>query len=310
MNYLLIGPEEYLKSEFLEKLKKSALGASSANLNFETFAAGESSITKIFAFLKTLPFASKSRLALVKDIEKFTQKEKDSILQYLRSPAASATLVLETSSKNFNKFLQEASGLARLIKCDRPREKSLDDWIRKEFAARGKKISPRLAALIRESAAGDLTSLKNEIEKISSFAGARGEIREEHIEAVLGRASYKTAFDLVNLVLGKKTGEAFVLAEGLLAVEKPNQLLNLLAWQFRNFLKMKNLPEGSSPAEISRAVNVNPKFLGKTLEAAKHFSRDDLEKNLKIILEADLFIKRGKLKPRLALESALVKLCR
>lgn len=273
MNYLLIGPEEYLKSRFLEKLKKSLLGESAQNeLNFETFRAGTSPITEILDSFNTLPFASKHRITAIKDAEKFTPGEKDSVLKYLKSPAPSTTLVIFGSSGGFNKFLEEIARFAKVINCRSLAPGELKSWIREEFAGLKKKISPYLAGIISERIGNDLSYLKNEIEKISSFAGDLGEITEHHVEMVLGMAAHEMVFELAGLIAEKKPDRIFSSLEGLLAKEKPHRILGLLAWQFRR----------SSPP--------------------------DLKQKLEIILEGDLFIKRGTMLPEEALERVLVRL--
>lgn len=309
MNYLLIGPEEYLKSQFLEKLKKSILDKNSGAFDFEVFHAGSSKISTISDSLNTLPFGSKNRLTVIKDIDKFSAQEKNSILKYIKSPRRSTTLVLESLSGRFSdKSMQEISRYAKLIRCTGLKEGEIGSWIKGEFSARKKRISISLADLIKELVGKDMFLLKNEIEKIVSFAGDADEITEPHVEAVLGKAPYRTAFELVDLILEKRIGRILAFMESFLSKEKPHRILNVLAWQFRSFIKIKDLPKGLSADGISRALNIKRAFAGKVIEQGKRFTRSELEKNLRVILEADFFIKRGVLDPQHALERVLVRL--
>jgi DNA polymerase-3 subunit delta len=309
MNYLVAGPEEYLKYRFLEGLKKSAMvGGKQSEFNFEAFRAGVSEIAKILGSCNTLPFLSEHRIVVVSDAEKFSPGERDSILKYLRSPLDTTILVFLTPLNRFNKFLLEISGFTKVIRCDRLKSGELNLWIRREFAERKKKISPRLASLTSERIGDDLFRLKNEIEKISSFAGEAAEIGERHIEMASCRPAYETAFELVDLVLAKKPDRIFPALESLLTKEKPHRVLSLLAWQFRNLMKVKNLPEGLSADELSRELAINRYIAGKTKERARHLTRSDLKRKLETILEGDLFIKRGTMLARDALERVLVGL--
>ena len=309
MNYLLTGPEDYLKHQFLEKLKKSILKISKdSQSDFEVFYGGVSEISGILNSFNTLPFFSKNKLAVIKDIDKFSPKEKDSVLKYLKSPRSSTTLVLETSSSKFDKFLEEASKSTKLIRCNRLSERDLAVWIKNEFTAHKKKISLPLANLIKELTGKDLFLLKNEIEKIISFTGDADEITEDHIEAVSGKTAYKTAFEIVDLVLEKRLDRVLASMGGLLLKEKPNGILNLLAWQFRNFMRVKDLSDKASAGHVARALSMNSAFAKKILKQSQCFTRSDLKKNLETILEADFSIKRGKINARHALECALAGL--
>lgn len=311
MNYLLAGPEEYLKERFLEKLKKSVLDKNQDQKpDFEVFRASESKISDIFDASNTLPFASKHKIIAIKDIDKFSPKEKDSILKCLKTVPAWATIVLSSSSGGSGKFAEALSKHAKLIMCERLKANDLNLWIKREFASRKKNISIPLANVIREQVGGDLFLLENEIEKIASFAGADNVITESHVEKLLGGDPYKTAFELVDLVLKKNMKDIFISIDNLLKKEKPHRILSLLAWQFRNFIKVKNIPRGSSLGQASRALGANEYFARKIIEKSRPFTRETLEKNLEIILEGDLFIKRGLMAAEEALERVLANLCR
>jgi len=311
MNYLLVGPEKYLKRQFLEKLKKSVLNAvtDDSSADFGIFAAGTAPVSEILAFLNTMPFTSKKRLALLNDIEEISPAGKDSIVKYLKSPRESSVLVMETSSPESWKSSEKVFLPAKIVRCGKLKEREINSWIRKEFSERGKKVSVSAAGLIAELTGSDLLLLENEIAKITSFASGSAEITEKHVEELCGRSAYKTAFELVDLVVGKKLGEALLPMRDLSAGEKPHRILNLLAWQFRNFIKIKNLPKGLSEEQISRSLGINRRFLEKTLRESRRFTEAQLAGNLELILEADFFIKRGKLTPQHALERALVGLC-
>lgn len=311
MNYLVIGPEEYLKRQFLEETKKAAFGdASSAGLDLDSFYAGASEITTILDSLSTLPFGSKARLVVIRDVEKFSPGEKDSILKYLKAPVSSTTLVMVSSSGGSNKFLSEISGLTKVIRCYRPTRQELNLWVRKEFAACKKKISSGLAELVLENSGEDLYAIKNEIEKISTFAGLSSEVSECDIRSVLGRAGVESAFELVDLVIEKKRDKIFLAIDDLLIREKPHRILSLLAWQFRNLMKIKNFPRGLPVDEISRRLKLNRFFTRKAMERSKCFNREDLAEKMEIILEGDLYIKRGTMLPEHALDRVLAGLCR
>src|SRR4030042_2019221 len=117
MNYLLIGQEEYLRRQFLEKLRSSIINSGTAQPDFEIF--HTDCLTDILNSCNTLPFISKEKLVVIKDIDRFSSKEKDSILKYLRSPRETTTLVLESPSGSFNKFLEDVSKITTVVRCDR-----------------------------------------------------------------------------------------------------------------------------------------------------------------------------------------------
>jgi len=310
MNYLLIGPEEYLKEKFLEKLKSSILPSKDSSLDFDVFQAGISEMGEVLNSFNTLPFFSKHRLAVIKNIDKFSSKEKDLILKYLKKPVSSTTLVLESPSSELNKFLKEVSKSTKLTSYKKLRGRELTAWIKKEFAFYKKRISQDAVKLIENLKESDLTLLKSEIEKTVTFSGKKQDVTLRDVETILGKDSYKTIFEIVDMVVEKKVDRIFKFLEALLVKEKPNQVLNLLAWQFRNFIKIKDSKGDTSVESIAKLLNTRWGFAKRILTQSKNFSREELKNNLEIILEADSSLKTGKFDPQHALERALVGLCR
>jgi len=308
MNYIITGPEAYLRDRFIQKLKNSVLRGKESQFNFESFRAGVHDIQAILNSFSTLPLYSQEKIVIVKDIEKFSSGEKASVLRYLKNPVKS-TVVLLLSPLPYNKFVADVSKHAKLIICNKLKHSELNHWISREFAELNKKISPGLANRLAERIGSDLCYLKNEIEKIAAFSGETGEITESAIELVSGKVPHESAFELVELVIRKKPRGVFAILEGLLAKESPHQMLSILAWQFRNFIRVKELPPNLPVDTISRKLGLGYNIAKKTKDRAQGISMRDLRKNLEILLEGDLFIKRGTLTPRDALERVLVRLC-
>jgi len=123
--------------------------------------------------------------------------------------------------------------------------------------------------------------LESEIEKIACFAGENSEIERRHVEKSSGKCAHETVFELIDLILNKKLDKLFLKAADLLQREKPHRILGLLAWQFRA---------------------AGEKF--------RHLTQADLKEKLEIILEGDLFMKRGIMPAAFALERVLVRLCK
>jgi DNA polymerase-3 subunit delta len=308
MNYLIAGPETYLRNRFIEKIKESVLRGKKTEFNFESFRAGAADIKQILDSASTLPLYTKEKIVVVKDCEKFSSGEKASILKYLKNPVKSTVLLLLSSVSGYNKFLSDISKHAKLIPCDKLRHSELIHWIRKEAAECKKRISPQAANLLTERIGSYLSYLKNEIEKLAAFSGKKPEITEGLIEEVSGRVPHESAFLLVDLIIKKKPKAVFGALEGLLSKEKPHQILSILAWQFRNYMRVKELPSNLPVETVSRRLGMSYGIAKKTRDHARNISLADLKRNLEILLEGDLFIKRGTLTPQDALERVLVKL--
>jgi len=309
MNYLLLGQEEYLKHRFLKKIKDEAFKKDITQADLDVFVAGESTIHDILNAFRTFPFLSKRRIIIIKKIEKFSQREKELVLNYLKTPSASTDLILESSSNGSTDFFRELGKYVKTIKCGKLKAAEIVSWIINELSERHKKISPYCANILKEHVGDDLLLLTNEINKLVTFVGAAGEITEQHMSAVLSINSSKTVFDLLDFILERKTDKALALLERLLVRERPHQILNLIAWQFRSLARIKDLDPKLSVYEIARSVRLNRRSAKRASEQSKHFTRTHLADSMKIIMDTDLAIKTGNIRPRYALESVLIRLC-
>jgi len=102
MNYLFCGSDIQVKTDRLNKIKKSFLTPNLENFNFEVFYAKEIRDKSVFeeAFLR-YPVKSKARVILIKEIDKLSSAIQDFLVDYLKKPYKHLVLILETE-KSFN----------------------------------------------------------------------------------------------------------------------------------------------------------------------------------------------------------------
>ena len=310
MNYLLVGQEHYLKNQFLLKLKDSVSTKEKSGLDFDVLTAGTPEINRISDCLDTLPLLSKYRIIVIKEADKLSQKEKDYILKKLKSSSSKLCIVLEMSSNKVTKFIKEASDNAKIINCNKLKIGDLSHWVKRELSLYKKRMTSDALNMLIETCGNDLFLLKSEIDKIVAFLGDKNDAKLSDIEPILGRGSSATVFKMVDMVIEKKPDNAIRLLNSLLNTEKPNNILNLLSWQFRNILKVKELGRNANPGKLSEIFKTNSFLAQKTIAQSKNFTRKEIEDKLVLILEADSSLKSGVYTPEHALERALVGLAR
>ena len=310
MNYLLVGQEHYLKNQFLLKLKASVSAKEKSGLDFDVLIAGTPEINRISDYLDTLPLLAQYRIIVIKEADKLSQREKDCILKRLENSSSKLSIVLETSSTKTTKFIKEASNNAKIINCNKLKIKDLYPWVKRELASYKKRITPDALSMLIETCGNNLFLLKNEIDKIVAFVGDKKDLKLSDIEPILGRGSSATVFKMVDMVIDKKPGNAIKLLNNLLNTEKPNNILNLLSWQFRNILRVKELGKNPNSGRLSEIFKTNSFLAQKTIAQSKNFTMKEIEDKLVLILEADSSLKCGVYTPEHAVERALVELAR
>ena len=282
--YLLSGEEPFLKDEFIHSTKKRLLEESNKELNFSAFSSRDPVVEDALSVARTAPFVGKKRVVLLREVDRLDEKGKAALLTYLKKPALTTCLILESSkASGANTFLRDVSGYASVVRVSPLRYGALDSWIRQRARLYGKQIAKEAVALLKSLAGNDLSSLANELEKISSFAEGRPIITAGDVEAVTGRSIKEDVFILVSYINERDVSRALLLCKRLLRQGKRvPDIIGLMGWNFRRFLLTSGRDTPGS---------------------------DEIKKKLKLLFEADRAIKTGSSKPEFALDMLISRLC-
>lgn len=179
----------------------------------------------------------------------------------------------------------------------------LEAWIKKEVEGAGAKIGAGAIKKLAIFVGPDLWQMKNETDKLISFA--KGEMISEAMIDELVKA--KTESDIFKTIdaLAQRNKQAALtflhrhLAEG----ESEIYLLSMLVYQFRNLLLVKSeIERGVQFQALSKTVKMHPFVLRKSFEQGRGFTLPALKKIYERLLELDCAIKSGRIEPQVALD--------
>lgn len=308
---LFAGPEDHLKAKAIDALKASVLGGRSDGLDYRLFRGGDSSVKDLLDCAATIPFSSPRRLIVLKDPEDLSKDDLPFLISYIRKPSKFTCLVLDSPDDGLLRYLGPDAAGVSVSRFDRLPERDLVRWIKDFLASRGKRINPAAAELLKELQGNDLLSLAQELEKLSAFTGARPEITADDIEAMVGRSSMQDAFRIVKLVTAADAGGAVRIAGDLAAAgKKPYEIIGLLAWHFKNIMRARVLlGKGLAPYKAAAMLGIGRNYAGDFLREARRAHPAGIRTRLRVLLEADMDIKRTRFDPGIALELAIIRLC-
>jgi DNA polymerase-3 subunit delta len=232
--------------------------------NVERLHAGESErdsdIADVLTAARTLPFGGGRRVVIVFQAEKLVPRREseaadrslEDFAEYLESPVPQSTLVLVAG------IPLVPARLAKLLepRCTAITCSALDQssdarrWVQSRAAEAGIKIEPAALRKLLERAGEDQARLKEDTERLLLFAQETGGVDVDDVLTVVGPASSKGEWAVVNAIERGATGIALkelalMLDEGAV----PVMVLGQLAWYVRN--KMVN----STPARVPAAVD-------------------------------------------------------
>lgn len=309
--YLFLGEEDFLKEEAINKLRSKFLGKTAKDLNYSVFYARDKrcNVTQMLENLNTLPILSQKRFVVLKDADNLSTPDKKSILSYLRNPKESSLFIIE-SPLPFIKggFLLEVSKYAHLVYYRHLTDSGVNAWLAKKAGVSGKKISLEAINVVKESLPNDLRILSSNMDNIILYVGKKNFIKKEDVEKVIGRSPSHTAFDLIDSIEKKDVKKALEIFSSLKKDRKKEiELLGLLSWNARMFLRVKELLRIKNRAEICKDISLNPRKFDQIMKYSSRFKKSEILTLLDEILKSDLEIKRSS--PAPVIERLIVKMC-
>jgi DNA polymerase-3 subunit delta len=328
--YILTGDDDFSLTRSLEEIKRSIGDQVLLAANTTVLDGQQVTLDELRAVCETVPFLAEKRLVIIqgllghfepqgkprrrRKIAPPTGKEMEYKLfaAYLSNIPDSTVLVLiDGRIKSNNPLFKQLSAKAEVRSFPILKDDRLRQWIRREVAEQGVRISPEAVDLLARLVGGNLWIMSNEISKLALFTLGR-RIEVEDIKAIVSSAQEASVFTMVDAILDFKAGVAEQLLEQLLQRgASPAYLLVMLARQVRMIVQAKELTrQGKPEVEIQNRLGLTSEFaLRKTLEQAQSYRLERLREVYNKLLETDLSIKTGKYEGGLALNLLIAELC-
>lgn len=306
--YLLYGEEDYLRSQYRDKVKK-ALTGDDDSMNYHYFEGKDIPVGEIIDLAETLPFFADRRVILIENSGLFKHGG-ESLAEYLASPAESAYFVFaEKEVDKRSKLYKAVSTKGRAIEFKTPDEGVLKRWVLGMLKKENKNITERDLELFLEKTGTNMENICRELEKLLCYCMDQDVITGADIGEICTRQVNNQIFDMINAIADKKQKQAMGLYYDLLTLkEPPMRILFLLARQFNMLLQVKALKKkGHDNKSIGEAVGLPGFIAGKYVTQAGRFSTEDLKKAVTDCVEAEEAVKTGRMNDVLSVELLLVK---
>ncbi len=307
--YLVVGEEDLLRDHAVAVLKTEVL-ADGGEFNYDLFYGDETGGDEIRSCASEMPAFAERRLVVVKATEKLSAREAEVLVQYLKDPLETTTLVFVSQKLDGRlKFSQALARAAVTIDCSPLRDAQLSPWLSREAERLGLRLEEQAHHVLKEAAGGSLHGLRRELEKLASYVPPGQTVTAADVQTLRGIEPGASVFDLTIAIAEGRRGKVLsILARNLEAGEAPLRILGSLAWQYRRIWKVKeSMAGGSREGEAARTLRMDPMkvrpFLGR-------FSEEHLQTAARLFLGADGQLKGGSSsRPQIVLERLLLRLC-
>ena len=311
--YLFFGEEGFLANHWRRSLVDAVLAEDVQDMNMEVFE-GKTPVATIIEAAETMPFVVEHRLIVVKDSGLFASgRSEDSALMadFIKDiPDSTIMLFAEAEVDKRGRLYKRMAEQGLVMEAKTPKEPELAEWAMKFCASRGRKMSRSTAMHLMRTAANDMQTLRNELEKLVLYTGEGAEIAVDDIDMLCTKSLEVKIFDLMKAIGNRDVKRATAIYGNLITLkESPLMVLAMIARQFRFCLQCTHLAPTISQKDMAAKLSLHPFAVREFIETGRNFSQKAMIKALEGCLETDFDIKSGKIGDVLGVEVLIVQCC-
>ncbi|MBR1456098.1 MAG: DNA polymerase III subunit delta [Oscillospiraceae bacterium] len=296
--YLLWGPEDYLREDYLAKLKKLCLPEGEDSFSFKRLDGPELDPLELQQAIDAMPFMTERSFVEIRGVDLNKLASAEQCLKILSDIPDYCTVAFVQSAQfepdGRLKAIKGLRELAEELRFTQQPQGMLIDWIARRFAAAGKGVELEAAQrLIFIS--GDLMSrLIPEIDKIAAYTTG-DKVRVADVEAVANHIPEAVIFDMTDQIAQKQYNAAIGTLAELLADKKnePIPMLAMLGVQMRKLYAARlAIDEGLGSAYVMEVCAIKHDFIARRfINAARGFRPEQLKRAVELCAETDYRIK-------------------
>src|SRR6056297_2728757 len=258
--YLLVGPEEGEKQEFIRNLQQNYEKDSGEKPETHRFYSGQTDMGDVVSLLKNGSLFSSYKFVTILQVEELKKADLQLLSDYIKSSESSTTLFL---------LSHEYRAPAQLTK-------AVPKSQQKTFF--------------------ELFEMKNAADKLILYFGKGSVLSADDIEEFIYHSKEENVFTLFQKITYKDFPGALEVLHKIMLSGQNNgvQLLGGLLWQFRRLLKLSRmLDRRYSPDEAFRQIPLRGKRNQKNyMTARSHFPTESIESAIALIAEYDGQVRR------------------
>jgi DNA polymerase-3 subunit delta len=308
--YFITGEDDYQKDDAVRQLVDAALGPDLRDFNLDTRRAAELDAETLGVLLSTPPMMAERRVIVLRDIDALRKDARKALDQYLKSPAADLLLIMTaTAGANGETDLKAST---TVLEFDFLTGDRIPKWIAHyATSVLGVPISAPAAELLQAAVGSDLHQLAGELDKLASYMQGRDEeISEDAVAAIVGVRRGETQADLLDAIADRNVSRSLELVFHVLAQPKTTAVSVVMALSTQMLAiswGRARLDEGLSRARLAQEyfdhlLKETRAFTGRPYgsatavwaRAAERWSREELDRALDTLLEADAALKESR----------------
>ncbi len=306
--YLLYGDEDYLCTQYKNRLFLAASGGDGMNSMVKS--GKDPELAPLRDFTDTLPFFAERRVLLLEDTGLFKHSAEgyDAWIESL--PDTACVIFSEKEVDKRNRLYKAVIRKGYAAELNRPDERMLEDWILRRIGQQHLSVAKEAFRRFLEICEPDMQSIDNELQKLCGYCAEKGTIEPEDVDTVVTRSLTNRIFILIEKVTAGKRVESLDLYYELLSLrEPPMRILYLILRQLNQMLEVLELQrEGLNRNAIADTMKLRPFIAGKLMDQARQFRLSDLQRYIREALELEEAVKSGDLQENMSVELLILSM--
>lgn len=326
---LIVADDRELASETIEALVAQNISPDKLDFAREMLSGDGLDASQLIRSAQTPPLIGDSKIIVVGEAGRMKQEEQEALLGLLDRVWPGCLVVLE-AARNEGRLLpalvKAIAARGTVVEAGGLDQKSAVQLCLEQAKRCGAKMKETAAARLVEAVGADLGRLRQEVDKLSAYAGCSGIVDEAAVQKLTSPSPHETIFGLISAAFSGNASRATALLRQLLEFsgERPERIVGMLGRQVRLLWEAKRLADAARSAsrnasgetatteEWRRGPGTRDWEARRLKDMARELSWDDLREALEIILRWDLASKgiEGEAPSQLfCLEMAVLELC-
>jgi DNA polymerase III subunit delta len=322
LTLLILGKDSYLRDAFRKQVIEASIDPATRDWALSRYSAQEGEFANALAQARTVPMLAQRQVVIVNEIEALEEMPEDKretetkdLAEYLANPAPFSVLLLEAGHLDqrtkFAKMLVERALVLAAELPEDPQERSrVTAALALQMAReRDASIDHDAAEELAELCNCDLGAMRSEIDKLAAYAGAGRPIQRADIEMLVASERKYSVWELAEVLAMRQRSRAFhFLTNVLNQGEAAPALIGTMAWMFRKLIEAQGLSAHTSPHEAAGRLGMRAATAGMAMQHARKIPRRQLVQGLRILYDADSWLKGGVKDDRAVMEFVLAQL--
>jgi DNA polymerase-3 subunit delta len=319
---LVLGKDAYLRDALRERVVAASVDPAARSWALSRYSAEEGELAAALMQARTVPMLARRQVVIVTEVEeveklgdKKREAEIENLTEYFTDPAPFTVLILEATvldqRTRFTKMLLEQALVVAAELPEEPHERArMAATLAVQMAGdQGSRIEDEAAEELADLCNCDLASMRSEIAKLATYAGAGQPIRRADVEALVVSEKKYSVWELAEVLATQQRGRAFhFLTNVLQQGETPPALIGTMAWMYRKLIEAQQLSPHTSSYQAASRLGMRVATAELAMRNARKIPRRQLVHGLRALYDADSALKAGSTNDRAVMEFVLAQL--